>query len=1142
MNSVPTPDSLAALKLTAALPALSKTPDQTTVIVCPDTGAMQQLQSNLQFLLGEDCCLLFSDWETLPYDRLPVAGHLISQRLNTLNQLLRGWHGLVLTTPASLLQRLPPPAWLSGHNLNICCGDTLMPSKLLQQLLAAGYERRDNVEAPGELAFRGAVLDFFPTGPERPVRVEFLDDQVDSMRWFDPATQMGTGRCDKLQFFTGREFLLDPSSLSNFRAGFRTLFDAVESDCHLFKEICAGRPPAGSEYYLPLFFTETALLPDYISSASLSCVLMPGAHHAMRELRSLAAERYKWMHNDKDFPLLPPKRLFADDDELRTRGLEFTPLSELAGTAHWQRPRGGITSSPESLRRWMKRHQQARILLSASSEGALTELCKQQVPGETPHSYKSWADFVAASSRIGCTLSSLRGGALYSHAAGDDNDDGAKLLVLAEQGQAAASRDSQKLTPVAAAEVLPTDNEERNTLNELNGLHPGQLVIHLQHGLGRYKGLDTISVEGREWEFATLEYKDGALLRLPVSEMQLLSRYSESQESKPALDRLGSAQFSKSRAKAQKKARDDAAHLLELHARRASVRCRELSVDDDVFERFCQQFPFQQTKDQQVLTTTIRQRLADSAATSLLICGDVGFGKTEIAMRAAFIATMSGVQCCLMVPTTLLCRQHYQSFRERFAGWPVTVARLDSTLSAAEKKRLRAQVQAGEVQLLVSTHAALHEPQMPKLGLLIVDEEHRFGVSDKEHIQQISAHTLSMTATPIPRTLNRALSGLSDMLMMHEPPPGRLPVQTFVRSWQDELVREAIRREQLRGGQVFVVHDRIDSIDDMAQQLRMLLPQARIAIAHGRMKHPLLADVMHQYNSGNLDVLLSTTIIESGIDVPNANTLIVTRADRMGLAQLHQLRGRVGRSDRQAWCWLLYPSDARLAAPATERLRAVEQANGPGMGLALAREDLELRGAGELLGREQSGHIQRVGLSMYLAMLHEAVADLRSGGETAAQPSQQTPCEVELGDTALLPEEWLPHPWTRVQYYHRLAAAENRHSIARIDQELRDRFGPLPQPARALLRNARLRLAAKNLGATRLIVSEEECILEMRDGALAPETALMLVERYPQRIRLTPKSLRSKRQSENPEQGAKWLLDCIAGQMQRERKQARAVG
>ena len=1140
-----THDSLSALKLAAAELAGA---GQTALVVCPDTGHARQLQADLDFLMGAGHCRLFPDWETLPYDRLEVAGRLTSQRLHCLSELLNGWRGLLLVTPSSLLQRLPPPSWLAGNCLNIGVGDEVGPDRLLERLIGAGYRRVNNVEAPGELAFRGAVLDFFPTGPQRPLRVEFVDDSVETMRWFDPATQLGTEPCERVDFFCGREFSLDDEALALFRHGFRSRFDLDETQSSLFNGICAGDPPNGSQYFLPLFFATTALLLDYLPNrqdhGSIPAILLPGAQQALKELRTLAKERYELLCHDNDHPLLPPAEIFADSKELTALGMQTVALNKLPERLRWRPFRGGRVPSPDALARWLSRRVNARVLLCARSEGALAEVQSRLKPtGDTLINptglplLPDWRSFADGDDAFALALGPLRGAAYCT----PEDGEGREIVVLglstgADGGWSQSPRE-QRQQQIAAA----PSPEPENPLAVLEDLHPGALVVHQQHGLGLYKGLKTITVEQMRQEFATLEYRGGALLHLPVSDLRQISRYRTTAGEQPRLDQLGSERFSKARQKAQKKARDDAAELLELYAWRNAKGAQGMQVADAAFRRFCDQFPFAETEDQRRLTAQIRDKLAGNDPSSLLICGDVGFGKTEIAMRAAFIATMSGQQCCVLAPTTLLCHQHHERFRERFAGWKTQVARLDSTLNTSARRQLREQLDNQQVQLLISTHAVLRSNwQLPKLGLVVVDEEHRFGVADKEKIQNLQggAHAISMTATPIPRTLNRSLSGLNDIAIMHEPPPGRLPIQTFVRPWQDDLVREAIRREQMRGGQIFMVHDRIDSIDDMAALVRELVPQVRLEVAHGRMPAMQLRRIMDSYNAGAIDLLLSTTIVESGIDVPNANTLVVTRADRMGLAQLHQLRGRVGRGDRQAWCWLLHPDPqagmGSMSDDAMERLRAIERADTPGAGLALARDDLELRGAGDLLGREQSGHIERVGLDLYLSMLEEAVQDIRAGkGKRRKKPAQS--CDVDLGDTALLPEAWMPDAWTRVQYYHRLSGVRRGNDVESIGNELQDRFGALPDEARCLLRNARLRIKAQKLGATRLLVQTDEVVLEMRDGALEPEIALALVQKHPGRIRLTPKSLRAARSSPLPEQAALWLLDSVAGQLDGQR-------
>ena len=1101
--------SLPALNLAASELAQAGQP---AVILCTDAGQARQLVGELRFLLDADAVRLFPDWETLPYDRLPVDGNLTDSRLRTLNDLQNGWQGLLLVTPASLLQRLPPASWLTGNGLHIRCGEELPAHTLRERLVVAGYRRADQVEAPGEFALRGAVLDFFPTGHTRPLRLEFDCDRVETMRWFDPTTQLGTSQCTQMECFAGREFTLDQDSIASFCTHFRTRFDRDETRCTLFNEVVAGQAADGAEYFLDLFFEQTALLTDYLPDRdALPLLLMPGARAKLGELAQSASERYELLRHDPAWPLLEPGRIFADLKELQAAGLVPTPMQKLPGGTGWKQLRGG-TFDAARLKSWLSRHKQARILLCAPSHGRLAETRQQLDLEQHPPVHMDWQSFVTGSNRFGLALAPLRGIAVHP-----ERD----LLLI-------GSGDGHHESTSSATADRADEPLGQAPAHPLMNLRPGQLVVHEQHGLGRYLGLKTMTVGGREQEFASLEYRNGALLHLPVGELRLITPYRHASEAEITLDRLGSEKFSRARQKAQQKARDDAAELLALYARRNAKGCVRLKVSDEDLNEFCRQFPFQQTPDQRRLTTLIRDKLDSERPDVLLICGDVGFGKTELAMRAAFIATRAGKQCCLLAPTTLLCQQHYQRFRERFAGWGIQVDKLDSGLSTSGRKRLQAQLQSGQLHLLVSTHAVLRGSwKIPDLGLVVVDEEHRFGVSDKERIHSLrsGAQSISMTATPIPRTLHRSLSGLNEIAIMNEPPPGRVPVQTFIRPWDDELVREALRREKIRGGQTFIVHDRISGLDDMAEQIGGLLPDLRLATAHGRMSARQLQDAMEAYNSGEIDVLLSTTVIESGIDVPNANTLLVTRADRMGLAQLHQLRGRVGRADRMAWCWFLYPNQAQLAHEALQRLRAVESATGPGAGLLLAREDLELRGAGELLGREQSGHMQRVGLDMYLSMLNRAIEDIRHGRSPDADPVEDS-CEVNLDDVALIPQAWIADPWIRVQYYHRLSSATEPTEVDALSSELRDRFGPLPLEVERLLRNTALRIRAQNLGARGLTVSGDECALQIRDGTLEPQTAIELVRSHPDRLRLTPSAIRMHI-SGGAEQSARWLLDQL---------------
>lgn len=1109
-------------------------------------------------LLGDSACSIFPDLETLPYDRLPPAGKQISQRLTTLNLLLNDWTGLVLATPSSLLQRLAPESWLGANCLQLSCGDVVSLERLQKRLLDAGYSQVSLVESPGSLAVRGAVLDFFPAGSSDPIRVEFFDDSIDTMRFFDPNNQMTTRPCESVRFFPSREFSLDPTSLQHFRHAFRTWFDIDETTNALFNQVTQGQMPKGAEYYLPMFFPTTALLPDYLKHSAdqphqgVTTFMLPGALAAVERFTAMLQERFDLLRHDPQHPLLPPDTIFTTIDALQgsdgQRPLIATcNLDELPNTAIWQ-PLSTATQQADSASwqhqcaAFINQNPQTRILFSGCSEGGIAAVKKnfseQVQPLLAPKSDlaatisglnqklpqpANWRHFIESDEPVAEILCDILGSTGYQPQATASCDNlyapATPVMVLGERneyGQQGAGPNRIQNAMAAAS-----DAEAPNPYTILAHLEPGQLIVHREQGIGRYQGLQHMEIDGRIQEFVTIEYRNHSLLHLPVSELGLINRYHLPEQEQPQLDQLGSGKFLAARKKAEQRAHDDAAELLALYAQQKSRAAPAMVISDELITTFCNQCQYNDTADQKRLTATIQQQLADPHSRPLLICGDVGFGKTELALRAAFIAIQAGYQCCILAPTTLLCQQHYQKCSQRFAGWPIQVAYLDSSLTGSQKKQLQRQLTEGSIDLLVSTHSVVKGKwDLPNLGLVVIDEEHRFGTSDKEKINtlQTSVHTISMTATPIPRTLNRSLSGLNEIALMHEPPPGRLPVHTFVRAWNDELVIEAMRRELMRGGQIFVVNDRIQGLDQLADQLADLVPEARIVVAHGRLPALQLRERMQLFSKGEADILLCTSIVESGLDIPNANTMLITRAERMGMAQLHQLRGRIGRSDKQAWCWLLYPPDHQLTALGLERLESVERHNELGAGFALARDDLELRGAGELLGKEQSGHMHRIGLDLYLSMLNRAIEDIKSGALPQGQGQiMQAECEIDLGDSAIIPDYWMPDAWMRVQYYHRLIQAETPDVVGHIQSELQDRFGHLPAETQKLLRNARFSIQARTFGISKVMTTDTELILEIVNQTLDPEAIVQLAAAQPKRIRLTPKSIRVILDQSGPE-------------------------
>jgi len=1092
------------------------------VLVAPDTRALERMAAELRFFGGESLPILtLPDWEVLPYDVFSPHPDIVSERLLTLSRLPTLRRGVLLLTADSALGRLPPKAYVQARSFELKRGEALLIEPLRSRLAEAGYMSVSQVAGPGEFALRGSLFDVYPTGTDAPVRVDLLDDRIESIRRFDPDTQRSLEAVEELRLLPAREIPLDAEAVRHFRRRFRERFEGDVTRMPLYRGVAEGLAPPGIEFYLPLFFDSTASLGDYLPREAVIATELDLAA-ALEESWQAIATRHEDRRHDIERPLLPPEEAFYPPTII-TALLEAQPsvlLERFAAPDTDTVPadpgtgaeRDFPTRLPPQFRldarapqplapliEFLDRYE-GRVLIAADSPGRREVIVEMlSAHGRRPRAVSGWNAFAGGDARLAVTVADVEGLALTAPA----------LTVLSESllfGNRARQERRRRRTAADPAAIL----------RDLQTLEPGAPVVHETYGVGRFVGLAIMEIGGQVGEFLALEYRDGDRVYVPVQSLGLVNRYTGGAPESAPLHKLGTDQWARARRRAAQAVRDVAAELLDLHARRAAHKAAPLHLRELEYQTFANGFPFEETADQAEAIAQVIKDLDSAKPMDRIVCGDVGFGKTEVAMRAAFVAVQAGKQVAVLVPTTLLAQQHLQSFRDRFADWPVRIESLSRFRSAKESRGVLEGLERGNVDILIATHRLLHaDARFKNLGLIIVDEEHRFGVRDKERLKALRAevHVLTLTATPIPRTLNMALGGLRDLSLISTPPTSRLAIKTFITEWHGPTLREACLRELRRGGQIYFVHNEIQSIEKQAAELARLVPEANIRIGHGQMRERELEQLMVDFYHRRFNVLVCTTIIESGIDVPSANTILINRADRFGLAQLHQLRGRVGRSHHRAYAYLIVPSRKALAGDAAKRLEAIESLEDLGAGFVLATHDLEIRGAGEFLGEQQSGELSEVGLSMYLDMLEHAVAALRAGKEPALDRPLAAGTELELHVPALLPEEYVPDVHLRLALYQRIASAD-APALEDMTAELIDRFGPLPEPASNLLRLARLRLRARALGIRRLdLATAGGSVLFEEQNQVDPARLLPMLQRRGSEYRLEgPLKLRISRQ------------------------------
>ncbi|AWN74714.1 transcription-repair coupling factor [Legionella anisa] len=1085
------------------------------LLITQDNLSANQLQAELNFFLNPDSpqeLLFFPDWETLPYDQFSPHQDIISERLYTLSRIQHLTDTIVIAAASTLMHRLCPPEFLNQYALMLKEGQKLDLTAFRNQLQQSGYHCVNKVLEHGEFALRGSIIDVYPMGSGLPFRIELFDDEIESLREFDTETQRTIEKIKEINVLPAREFPLNEQSQLLFRRTFREQFPGNPSQCPIYEAISEGQFPSGIEYYLPLFFEKTVTFFDYLPENAKICLVENIQNNAEQFWQELN-ERFEQRRYDISRPILSPPACFINPTELLTKANTYEQLrlfqnpSDRKGAVinfdivpGPQLPIDRKTQEPLSQLRNYCADSSRRYLIVVESAGrreVLLDLLKPS--GISPKVHASWHDFVNDTAPINISTGDLIYGCELKQS---------HIVIIVE-----SQLFGEQSTPQRRGVQKTVDPDL--IIRDMAELRVGAPVVHLQFGVGRYQGLQHIESNGFASEFLVLTYAGEDKIYVPVTSLHLISRYTGVDSEHAPLHKLGSDQWQKEKKKAAEKIHDVAIELLDLYAKREAQPGYQYKVEHNEYIKFASAFPFTETPDQLQAIEQIIIDMESPRPMDRLICGDVGFGKTEVAMRAAFVAVQSNKQVCILVPTTLLAGQHFESFRDRFADFPINIELLSRFRSGKETETVLTALKSGTVDIVIGTHKLFQSNiAFKNLGLLIIDEEHRFGVKQKEHIKALRTHVdiLSMTATPIPRTLNMAMAGIRDISLMTTPPAKRLAIKTFWQEKKDATVREAILREILRGGQVFFLHNNVETIERVCQDLQALVPEAKIRSAHGQMRERELERVMSDFYHHRFNVLVCTTIIETGIDIPTANTIIIDRADKFGLAQLHQLRGRVGRSHHQAYAYLLTPNEKILTADAVKRLEAIVSLEDLGAGFTLATHDLEIRGAGELLGAEQSGNMQAIGFNLFMELLDKAVHDLKAGKTPElSAPMHQGP-EIDLRISAIIPEEYIPDIHNRLIMYKRIANAQSKEQLHDLQVELIDRFGLLPQQVKHLLLITELKLKAEKMGIQKISAGAQQGKLEFSENpSIDPGVLIHLIQvhakRYqmdgPQRLRFT---------------------------------------
>lgn len=1090
------------------------------VVLCASAFDAQRLLEEIPYFATELSVHLLPDWETLPYDQFSPHPDLISDRLTTLYHITQNICDVIIVPVSTALIRLSPKAYLSANTFMLKKGQKLDLEALRKQCAEAGYHHVTQVVAHGEFSVRGGLVDLFPMGSALPYRIDLFDDEIETIRTFDVDTQRSLYPVPEIRLLPAREFPLDEAGIATFRSQFRETFEGDPQRAKIYKDVSKGVASGGIEWYLPLFFENTATLLDYLPENAVLCMhgdLDQSAQQFWRE----AQARYRTLAHDAERPLLTPEKLLIKTEDFFAATHAFARINLGITQTEFPLPALDIERRADDplhkLKNFISQFK-GRTLIAAESLGRRETMAQLF----TEHGMKfglgeSWNDFIHGKEKTILGVAPLHAGFSLTpspmQVEGRDGDKDRNKLSESTPTPilAVAGEESQHFAIITEAELYAATvrqqrrrekEKARSTegmLKDLSELRLNDPVVHEQHGVGRYKGLINLDLGEGETEFLLLEYYGDDKLYVPVSQLFLISRYSGGPPESAPLHRLGSGHWEKAKKKALKQIRDTAAELLNLYAQRAARRGHAFTLSLHDYEAFCEGFPFEETPDQLEAIENVIKDMQSGRPMDRLVCGDVGFGKTEVALRAAFVAVMGGRQVAVLVPTTLLAEQHFNNFSDRFAEWPIKVAEISRFRTAKEQAAALQGLENGDIDIIIGTHRLIQKDvKFKNLGLVILDEEHRFGVRQKEQLKALRAEVdvLTLTATPIPRTLSMAMEGLREFSVITTPPQKRLSIKTFHTEYSEGIIREAAMREFKRGGQVYFLHNEVDTIHSMREKLEKILPDARIGVAHGQLRERELEHVMRDFYHQRFNLLLCTTIIETGIDVPTANTIIMNKADMFGLAQMHQLRGRVGRSHHQAYAYLLTDPDRKITPQAQKRLDAIQLMEDLGAGFHLAMHDLEIRGAGELLGDSQSGEMQEIGFHLYSDMLNHAVKQLKAGKEPDLNAPLGVTTEINLHIPALLTNDYCPDVHERLVIYKRLANCNDDDELDNLQEELIDRFGLLPEQGEALMACHRLRVAAKNIGVVKIDASTDAVQLQFNPKAdIDPLKLLNLLQR-----------------------------------------------
>ncbi|MGB0846021.1 MAG: transcription-repair coupling factor [Thiolinea sp.] len=1098
-----------------------------SLLVTPDIHQAHITEAALKFFAPTLKTQIFPDWETLPYDLFSPHEDIISDRLKTLAALPTMQSGVLLVPVTTLMQRLAPVDYVQQHSLILRTGMKLNIDSFRQHLEKSGYRNVSQVMEHGEYATRGALLDLFPMGSSQPYRIDLFDDEIETIRSFSAETQRTEEKLEQVELLPAREFPLDEQGIQQFRANYRTQVDGDITLSRVYDDVSKGNPSSGIEYFLPLFFNSTAHLFDYLPTKAL-VIQIGDIPAAIENFWDTVNHRYEERRHDIERPILTPSTLYTPPEELE----QLLQQQRLINTQHFEHQQNAQNYGTRALPSLLihPRHEQplmllhdflkdlkGKVLFTAESPGRREALISMLRDNQLSIStVDTWQGFLNSNELMCVTVAPLESG--FTHI-----ESGIAVVpeALLHGDQVRQSR--RRARPTRDADAI---------IRNLTDLNEGAPVVHEEHGIGRYLGMQTLTTGGITSEYLMLEYAGGDRLYVPVASLHLVSRYTGAAADNAPLHKLGTEVWEKSRRKAAEKAHDVAAELLEIHARRAAQKGQSFALDESDYRLFASAFPFEETPDQALAIESVIADMASEQPMDRVVCGDVGFGKTEVAMRAAFVAANEGKQVAMIAPTTLLVQQHLNNFLDRFADWPFRIESISRFKTAGQLKKALDSLAAGQIDIMIGTHKLLQRDVVFKnLGLVIIDEEHRFGVRHKEQLKKLRANVdmLTMTATPIPRTLNMSLSGLRDLSIIATPPVQRHAIKTFVSEWRNGLIQEACAREVARGGQVYVLHNEVKSIEKMTNDLSKLMPDIKVQFAHGQMRERELESIMQDFYHQRFQILVATTIIESGIDVPTANTIIINRADKLGLAQLHQLRGRVGRSHHRAYAYLITPPKKGLSTDARKRLEAIESLEDLGVGFTLATHDLEIRGAGELLGDDQSGQIQEIGFTLYNELLERAVKALKSGQMPELEKPLHKLTTVDLGSPALIPEDYLPDVHSRLILYKRIASAANETELRELRIEMIDRFGMLPPQVQTLFATTRIKLAAQEMGIRKLDMSAAGGrILFDEQPNIDPMKIIELIQRRPWSFKLDGQDkLRITKEIEDLDQRVDWLLKLL---------------